>query len=112
VKLRSIGAWHTAPVPAGAKELPADGRIATRCGELVIGAFVDDAEGTNHVMVVNSSIENPADVSLALEQVSAGVDELGRDNGKWRELAAADDGHVANVKLTIAPGDGVLLRLR
>jgi len=112
VGLRSTGVWHTTPVPAGTEELPAGGRIATQCEALAIGSFVDDADGAEYVMVVNTSIEKPAGVSLSLSQVSDSVDELDREAGEWRTLAAAGPEHVAKAELTLAPGDGALLRIR
>jgi hypothetical protein len=45
---------------------------------------VDDADGTEYAIVVNASIEEPADVPLTIDRVTAGVDRLDRDDGQWR----------------------------
>lgn len=112
VRLRSTGVWHTTPVPLGAEGLPAGGRVAAEAEGLVIGAFLDDADGTEYLMVVNASIERPAEASLSVREVPSGVDELDRTNGEWRVRATASPEGVARLGLTLAPGDGALLRLR
>jgi hypothetical protein len=112
VRLRSTDVWHTAPVPDGPWGLPENGRVATTCAELVIGAFVDDADGMEYLMVVNKSIAGARSAVVTIAQVPRAVEVLDRTTGRWRVAAVANAEQKATVELHLAPGDGALLRVR
>jgi len=111
VRLRSTDVWHTAPVPDGADALPVDGRVSTASDDLVIGALVDDAEGTEYILVVNKSMEKPEWVVISLNDIATAVELFDREVRQWSVMGVPDDTRRARVEFILQPGDGALLRL-
>jgi len=109
--LRSTGVWHTDPVPEGAGGLPEGGRIAAASPGLVIGEFVEDATGATCLLVVNRSIESNSTALLTLNGIEARVSALDANPPRWTDAGFPDAAGQTEVKLALAPGGGVLLRL-
>ncbi|MFQ5810974.1 MAG: hypothetical protein ACE5JM_15255, partial [Armatimonadota bacterium] len=113
VKLRSRDVFHTAPVPAACRPIPADLGVGTDTAELVIGVFEHpDDERSDYLLVANKSIGESRDVRLRFSRRPSRVRRLGKRNGRWAPVRVrrADGGGV--LELSLAPGDGELVRVR
>ena len=110
IGLKSTGAFHTEPVPELASALSAARLVqSAEGGPLVLGEFAD-ASGAPYLMVVNRDFTAPVSAKLTLRQPAASVREVGKATGEMAAFSGHGPGTDALV-VTLAPGDGVLLRL-
>jgi hypothetical protein len=108
MKLKTVGVYHTAPVPYGAEPLPAEAPVQVRTGgEFVIGLF-GMTDRTEAFMIVNRDYRNGSEAVLDLKRDRARVEELDRATGRWSKLAKLGRNEALHVKLS--PGDGRLFR--
>lgn len=112
VRLRSTDVFHTPPLPAETRALPADYWVQTETPELVLGVFKDRYDdAADYLLVANKGIQEKREVVLQFRRPVALVEQLDKQSGKWRALPLTTGGESQLVKLTLAPGDGELLRV-
>jgi hypothetical protein len=111
VKLTSVAVYHTdATLPAGAEKAPAAYWFQPEGETFLVGEF-RDRTGNSYLLPVNHGVDKARELTVRFDDGRIGVELLDRKTGKWRALpvAKADRGRV--LKLTLAPGDGELLRV-
>jgi len=128
--LRSLDVYHycTEPVPKNTRMLPHHFWVQTATPETVIGTF-KDADGGDCLMVVNRKVDKDQPVVLRFGRPVTGVERFDKQKGEWTKLDVVNAeqfdkreewakvfglrrrGRVA-VELTLAAGDGELLRVR
>lgn len=111
VKLTSVGVYHTdAQLPIGAEKAPAAHWFQPAGETCLVGEFRDRA-GVSYLLPVNHGVEKASELSLRFPDPAVGVELLDRKTAKWRslELTKARTGRL--LQLTLAPGDGELLRV-
>lgn len=105
VRLKSVGVFHTPPLPAGASPVPDSCWVQATGGTLVLGLF-RDAERRDYVLAVNRDHESPCTVALKLKRGDRLVRRLERRSGDWVPTTTT-----AALRLVLPAGDGELLRL-
>lgn len=111
VKLTSVGVYHTdATLPIGAEKVPADWWFKPEGETFLVGEFRDRA-GASYLFPVNHGVDKARELTLSFSDANIGLELMDRKTGKWRaiQLARGVKGRV--LKLTLAPGDGELLRV-
>lgn len=105
--LTSTGVFHTGSIPRGCERLGVDAPVQLPEDQpLLIGFFVD-AQGQQYALVVNRDHARPAEVVLSLKPHVTGLAVVSPADGSAQPLAV-EKGRAA---LSLAPGDGRLLRL-
>lgn len=107
VKLTNRAVYHTDKMlPIGADAPPADLWFQPE-GETLLVSVFEDAKKGRYLMPVNHGVEKATEATLRFtEKVT--LDLLDRKTGQWRAVPLV----AGVVKLTLAPGDGELLRVR
>jgi hypothetical protein len=111
LRLRSADVFHTRPLAEHTRPLPADCWVQTRRPGLVLGLF-DEGSGQDYAMVVNRSVTRSARPELTFAAPRRHADRLDRATGAWVSLRPPPGHGPLTVRLTLAPGDGELLRVR
>ena len=110
LELTSTGVYHTGTVPLGCTRLGIDAPFHLPGGlperPLLIG-FFKDAKDQQYAMVVNRDHSKPIEAALLLKPHVTGLTEISAVDGSDKPVAL--DGR--KVKLSLAAGDGRLLRL-
>lgn len=109
MRLKSVAVYHTAPVPAGAKELPDRGLIRIDGGEFVVGQF-DSDDGHRYAMFVNRNLKEPAKAKITFSQ-KVRLLEVSRESGGLRGVLTRDNGAGTTWNTGFAPGQAVLVRI-
>jgi hypothetical protein len=132
IKLRSLGVFHTPPLPKGTREAPVEHWVRLIAGEntggLVLGMFTDDSRtgcpddvNIDYMMVANRDYRNSQNVVVIFQSQWLGVppwhtkkkekrsvDQLDKKTGKWKQISSgAGSGFV----FYIQPADGELFRI-
>ncbi|MEO6036102.1 MAG: hypothetical protein ABIQ35_12675 [Verrucomicrobiota bacterium] len=106
MKLESVAAYQTAPLPLGAEAIRTDSPVQIMsAGEFVVGLFKKAAK-TNAFLIVNRNYRQDAEASLKISMRGREWAELDRKTGKWSKFTALGRDGVVKVKLS--PGDGRL----
>ncbi|UCH33118.1 MAG: hypothetical protein JSV65_11015 [Armatimonadota bacterium] len=106
MKLDSMGAYHTDPLPLGGEAMPADCPVQiVGSGEFVLGVFGVGAEATAF-MVVNRNYSDSQVARVKLPAGARGVQEYDRASRAWRGYAQGSD----TITVQLRPGDGRLFR--
>jgi hypothetical protein len=111
VGLRSAGVYHTEPLPERTSPI-SEARLVQSAegGALLIGELVG-GDGSQYLMVVNRDFTAPVEAMLVLVQPTAAVLEVSKATGTLVPVEGYDaDGRT--LTLSLASGDGRLLRLR
>ena len=112
VKLRSTEVFHTEPVSAGTKKLPADHWVQTETKDLVVGFFKDEDDAkSDYLLVANKDIEEQRIVRLEFGRGVKKVRKYNKLKGKWASLRMKKLGEKKSVKFILEPGDGDILRI-
>ena len=111
VGLRSTGVYHTAPLPELTTAV-SKARLAgsVEGGPLVIGELAD-GQGNAYIMLVSRDFTAPVTASVVLKHPATAVVEISKTTG----AAVPVEGYEADrqtLTVSLAPGDGRLLRLR
>ncbi len=110
LKLKSQGVYHTdKALPIGAEKAPADLWFQPEGESHLVGVFTDDKKA-RYLMPVNHGVEKPQELTLRFKEKLA-LERLDRKTAKWVPLALEKAGTEWVLKLTLAPGDGELLRV-
>lgn len=107
--LRSVGVFHTPPLPDKTQALPADHWLQTSSKNLVVG-FFKDSEDRDLVLVVNRDLKKQNDITCTLTRTS-NIERYDRAAGRWsKHQPVFVDGRRA-LRHTLAAGDGALFRI-
>ena len=105
--LTSTGVYHTGAVPLGCTRLGVDAPIQLPGDLSLLIGFFTDAKGRQYAMVVNRDHGKPVEATLLLKPHVTGLTEISAVDGSDKSVVLAD----RKAKLSLAPGDGRLLRL-
>jgi len=110
LKLRSLAAYHTAPVPQGAQKLDPQGPVARAAGgEWLIGWLRDDQN--DYLFVVNRSLKNKGVAEITLARPAREVDEIAQDKpGQFKK--AQFDPAKGRLQTALEAGAGKLFVVR
>lgn len=109
MKLDSLGAYHTEPLPYGGEAIPADCSVQfEKPGEFVLGVFGKEGKATAF-MVVNRDYRHEATAQVKVGIPGGALEELDRATGEWKPCEKLDGQRTVEVKL--AAGDGRLFRV-
>ena len=109
LELRSVGVYHTAPVPFGAEAVPADSPVQILGdGEFVLGLFGRD-ERPSAFMVVNRDYKHAVETTIKISLPGRKLQELDRQTGNWTRVKGLSGAR--SVKVKLAAGDGRLFRV-
>jgi hypothetical protein len=112
VKLKNQAVYHTdKSLPIGAEKAPADLWFQPE-GETFLVSVFEDAQKNRFLMPVNHAVDRAREVALHFKDASIGIELMDRKTGKWRALTLEPNGQQRSLKLTLAPGDGELLRVK
>ena len=106
MKLNSVAAYQTTPLPIGAEAIPASAPVQiTGGGEFVLGIF-GTATKPSAFMIVNRNYKQGAEAVVKILIPGRQLQELDRKTGKWSKFATLDQDRTLKIKL--AAGDGRL----
>ncbi len=109
MELKSLGVYHSAPLPLGTEGVPAEGPVQIGGeGEFVLGLF-GAGQRASAFMIVNRDYTRSAEAVVKLKVGDGRLEELDRVSGKWIKGPAADGN--GGVKVWLSPGDGRLFRI-
>jgi len=109
MKLDSLGAYHTAPLPYGAEAIPASCPVQiSGGGDFVLGMFGSGSK-PSAFMIVNRNYTQPAAATVTITIPGRRLQELDRKTGKWSRGQSPGAKRTTEIKL--APGDGRLFRM-
>jgi len=110
MELDSLGAYHTAPLPYGAEAVPASSPVQiVGAGEFVVGVFGRNAR-PSAFMIVNRDYRQEQTATVHVTIPGKQLQELDRRNGRWMRGSTLKGKRLT--KITLAPGDGRLFRVR
>jgi hypothetical protein len=110
INLTSDAVYHTdAAPPIGANKAPADLWFQPEGETFLVGVF-HNAEKQRFLMPVNHGIDRERELTLRFRE-KLGLELCDRTTGEWRALELQADGDQQVLKLTLAAGDGELLRV-
>lgn len=108
MKLDSLGAYHTEPLPLGGEAVPADSPVQlVGPGELVLGLLGTGGQVTSF-MVANRSYAKRAAAKLRMPAGTRRVEEFDRSQKAWRNYTAP--GADGAITVDLKRGDGRLFR--
>jgi len=111
MKLRSVEVFHTPPLPAETRQVPADFWVQPRGNDWVLGVM-KDPDDRDYLLLANRDHQHRRWAVLQLQRPQAQVDKFDKQAGKWLRLDTyARDGYTY-VDFILAAGDGELLRVR
>ena len=106
MKLDSVAAYQTAPLPIGAEAIPASSPVQiTGGGEFVVGLFGKSAR-PNAFMIVNRNYSQDAEAVVKVLIPGRRLQELDRKTGEWSKFTTLEKDRIIKIKL--GPGDGRL----
>ncbi len=111
VKLTNVAVYHTdATLPIGAEKAPAEHWFQPEGETFLVGEF-RDRTGNSYLLPVNHGVDREGELTVRFDDARIGAELMDRKTGKWRAVPVeqAERGRV--LKLTLAPGDGELLRV-
>ena len=109
-KARSVDLFHTAPLPPGTKEAPADHWVRPTGEEIVLGEFADP-DKSRFLVVANRDAGKPHEATLHFTDAGLSVERMDKSTAKWQAMASAADGKGIAVKVALEDGGGELLRV-
>lgn len=111
VKLTSVAVYHTdATLPAGAEKAPAAYWFQPEGETFLVGEFRDRA-GSSYLLPVNHGVDKARELTLRFTDPKVTIEVMDRKTRNWRALTLAKAERGTVLKLTLAPGDGELLRV-
>jgi len=110
MKLRSVEVFHTDPVPQNARAVPSDLWARPEGATLTLG-LLEDADRQPYLMVVNRNFLEAQPVTLSFSAAIGSAERFDVSRRRWvsMKLQKQVGGGLAT-ELTLAPGDGALLR--
>ncbi|MBA4066093.1 MAG: hypothetical protein C0501_20715 [Isosphaera sp.] len=111
VGLTNEAVYHTdATLPMGAERVPAGHWFRPEGETFLVGQF-RDAKGGRFLMPVNHGVDKARELTLRLADGAAGLERMDRKTAKWSAVEPERAGKDRVFRLTLAPGDGELLRV-
>jgi hypothetical protein len=105
MKLDSLGAYNTDPLPYGAQAIPEDAPVKVTGGDFVLGLLGNGGK-VNSFMVVNRNYKRTAAARVTLPVEVKSLREYSRSAKSWK--AYAKPGKNGIVTISLEPGDGRL----
>lgn len=109
MKLKSIGVYHTAPVPVGGTPMPPDAQFQITGGGQFVTGFFSDAGKTDTFMIVNRNYKKASTAKIQLPKYVYALKAFNRKSGKWQTYASI--GSTGLARIIIQPGDGRLMKM-
>lgn len=109
MRLRSMGVYHTPPVPEGASGLDAKSPVAECDAESVLIGWLRDGRHRPHLWVVNRSFHESRRVAIRLRTDIREVGEVSQIDGQVRSTHC-DTSHCL-LRTHLLPGEGKLFAL-
>jgi hypothetical protein len=107
LKLKNHAVYHTDPLPPmGGEKAPADFWVRPEGDSCLVSIF-HDAEKNRYLMPVNHAVDKARELTLRFTADVAAIEMMDRRSGKWTPLKLENQ----SVRLTLAAGDGELLRV-
>lgn len=106
LKLRSQAVYHTDPLPIGGEKAPAEAWVRPEGDSCLVGLFQDEAKN-RYLMPVNHAVDKARELTLKFTPDVAGLEMMDRRTAKWTVLKLES----GQARLTLAPGDGELIRV-
>jgi len=107
LRLRSTGVFHTGEVPQGCARLGGDAIVQVPQDLPLLVGFFRDADGADYAMIVNRDFGAATEFEASFLPHVTAVHQLSATGGEEEVLPLVDH----KLKLTLAAGDGRLLRL-
>ncbi|MCE9546365.1 MAG: hypothetical protein K8T25_12705 [Planctomycetia bacterium] len=109
-KARSVDVFHTAPLPAGTKEAPADHWVRPTGDEIVLGEFANPSK-ERFLVLANRDAFKPHDARLHFTEPGITVQKMDKVSGKWEPLKVETGDKGGTVKVPLEDGGGELLQV-
>lgn len=108
---RSVNVFHTAPLPPGTRQAPADHWVRPEGAEVVLGEFAD-AKGTRFLLAANRDAFARRQARLLLaDNAAKAVMRMDTATGKWVKVSAVREGKTLAVDLPLDEAGCELLRV-
>jgi hypothetical protein len=108
--LKSLGVYHTAPLPYGTQAVPDSSPVRiVNAGSFVLGLF-GEADKPSAFMIVNRDYQKETEADLRVKLSGSRIEELNRETGEWANGQTL--GRDSGLKVNLRPGDGRLFRVR
>ena len=116
LRLTSTGVFHTDPLLPRTHPVDESRLVETLEGGMALLGEFEDAEGRDHLMIVNRDYGDPVSLQVRLRQPCAGVSRLSRQTGACDDAAApgpvtAYSPATGQWRVSLAAGDAELFRL-
>ena len=106
MRLDSIGAYHTSPIPQGADPIPNSSPVRIiGSGEFVLGLFGNKGK-PSAFMIINRDYRASADAVVEFPAGIASLDEFDPSSKRWRRFDTVE----GRARIPLQPGDGRLFR--
>jgi hypothetical protein len=110
LRLKNQAVYHTdAKLPMGTEKAPADLWFQPEGESFLVSVFHDERRN-RYLMPVNHGVDKARELTLRFREKLV-IELLDRKTGKWRRVEVEDKGEERVVKMTLAAGDGALLRV-
>lgn len=110
VKLKNEAVYHTdKQLPIGAEKAPANCWFQPEGETFLVGVFSDGTTKDRYLLPVNHGVDRARPLTLRFTE-DVTVENMDRQTGRWRTLEPA--GSERTWTMTLAPGDGELLRVK
>jgi len=112
VKLKNLAVYHTdKTLPIGAEKAPADLWFQPE-GESFLVSVFEDTDRNRYLMPVNHAVDKARELTIRFRDQRVLLELMDRKTGKWRDLMLEKGEKEPVLKLTLAAGDGELLRVK
>lgn len=106
--LESVGVYHTGEIPWEGRRLGSDAILQVPQEEPLVIGFFRSAEGEDYTLIMNRDYRNERSITVRAKPHVVGVAAVSPQDGSEQELPFQG----TTFTLSLAPGDGRLLRLR
>ncbi len=111
LKLKNRAVYHTdKTLPIGAERAPAECWFQPEGDTFLVSEFRDDKDN-RFLMPVNHSVDKARTLTLRFTDEKFGIELMDRKSAQWRVLPLDKTAGGRMLRLTLAPGDGELLRV-
>jgi len=110
LKLKSVEVYHTEPLPVACLKAPKDLWFQMAGEKLLVGVFQDDQQ-RRYLMPVNHDVGKAQTATFRFKTAEKAVHRFDRKASRWVPLSLKEDGGSRVLEVTLAPGDGDLLRI-
>lgn len=107
LKLKNHAVYHTdKTLPMGAEKAPADLWFQPEGESFLVSVFHDEQKN-RYLMPVNHAVDKARELTIRFRE-AVSLELMDRKTAKWRPLEVQQ----GNLRLTLAPGDGELIRVK